>query len=139
MHHSQYLAGLLAAGKLPAGKSIPLKATFHDPCFLGRYNEEYSSPRKLLRSMEGLLLLEMKHSRQKSFCCGSGGGTVPPEVAGANGRKWIRQALKEGAEAVITGCPYCRENLAAAALEESPGKTLSVLDVAEILYSGGIA
>jgi Fe-S oxidoreductase/nitrate reductase gamma subunit len=139
MHHSQYLAGLLAAGKLPAGKSIPLKATFHDPCFLGRYNDEYSYPRKLLRSLEGLSLLEMKHSRQKSFCCGSGGGTVPSEVAGANGRKWIRQALKEGAEAVITGCPYCRENLAAATLEESPGKTLSVLDVAEILYSGGIA
>jgi Fe-S oxidoreductase/nitrate reductase gamma subunit len=132
MHHSQYLAGLLAAGKLPAGKSIPLKATFHDPCFLGRYNDEYSSPRKLLRSMEGLLLLEMKHSRQKSLCCGSGGGTVPSEVAAANGRKWIRQALKEGVEAVITGCPYCRENLVAAAREEHPDRTPRIMDVVEI-------
>jgi Fe-S oxidoreductase len=133
MHHTQYLAGLLEAGKLPAAKSIPLKATFHDPCFLGRYNDEYSSPRKLLRSMEGLLLLEMKHSRQKSFCCGSGGGTAPPEVAAANGRKWIRQALKEGVEAVITGCPYCRENLVAAAREEHPDRALRIMDVVEIL------
>lgn len=139
MHHSQYLAGLLAAGKLPSGKSMSLKTAFHDPCFLGRYNGEYDSPRKLIRSIDGLALLELKHSRQKSLCCGSGGGTVPREVAAANGRKWIRQAVKEGVEAVVTGCPYCLEILSAAAREESKGKPVLVVDVAGLLDSRGMS
>jgi len=139
LHHSQQLAGLLSEGRLPPAKNMPIKAAFHDPCFLGRHNGEYDSPRKLIRSIEGLAPLEMKHSRKKSLCCGSGGGTVPQEVAAANGRKWIRQALKEGVEAVVTGCPYCRENLAAASREEAKGNPLIIADIAEILDSGGLS
>jgi Fe-S oxidoreductase len=74
----------------------------------------------------------------KSFCCGSGGGTVVAAVALSNGRKLIRQAVKEGAEAVVTCCPYCHENLAAAALEEYPETPPRILDVMEIFESGGV-
>lgn len=133
MHHSEYLAGLVAAGKLGAAKDFSLTATYHDPCFLGRYNDEFSAPRKLIGSAQGISLLEMKHNRRKSFCCGSGGGTVTEATALPNGRERLRQAVKEGAEAVITGCPYCRDNLAKAALEECPEKPLPILDIVELL------
>jgi len=119
MHHSQYLAGLLSQGKVRAAKDLSIKARFMT-LFSGRYNGEFAAPRTLIDSVKGLTLLDMKHSRMKSFCCGSGGGTVVAAVALSNGRKLMRQAVKEGAEAVITCCPYCHENLAAAALEEYP-------------------
>lgn len=139
VHHSQYLADLLSKGLLSPVKSKPLKTAYHDPCFLGRHNGEYDAPRQLLRAVDGLEPLEMKHSRQKSLCCGSGGGTVPGETAAANGRKWIRQALKENVEAVVTACPYCREALSSAARSEAKGKSLSVVDIAAILDSGGLS
>ena len=138
MHHTRYLAGLLSQGKVRTTGNLPIKAAFHDPCFLGRYNAEFSAPRALINSVKDLTLLEMKHSRMKSFCCGSGGGTVIEAVALTNGRKLLRQAVKEGAEAVITSCPYCRETLAAAALKECPETPTWILDIMEILNPGGV-
>jgi len=132
MHHTQYLAGLTAEKKLLPEKSDGLKAVYHDPCFLGRYNEEYESARVFLASVDGVSLIEMKHSRQKSLCCGSGGGTISAEIAVKTGRELLDRMVKEGAEAIITGCPYCRENLQAAALEASPEGPVHILDVAEI-------
>jgi Fe-S oxidoreductase/nitrate reductase gamma subunit len=136
MHHAQFLAGLLAQGKVRAAENPPLKAAFHDPCFLGRYNGEFAAPRALISAAKELTLVEMKHSRMKSFCCGSGGGTVIAAIALSNSRKLVRQAVKEGAEAVITCCPYCHENLVAAAQEESPDTPPRILDVLEIFEPG---
>jgi len=137
VHHSQYLAGLLDQGKLQPAPELSHKAVFHDPCFLGRYNQEFSAPRKLIAFAADITLLEMKHNQLKSFCCGSGGGSIDPASALINGRERVRQAVKEGAEAVITCCSYCRENLAAAALEEYPDKQMKVLDIAEIFKVEG--
>ncbi len=132
IHHSQYLAGLLAEGRLRTTKEYHLDAAFHDPCFLGRYNGEFSSPRRLIGAVKGISLTEMKHNRMKSFCCGSGGGTVPAATALSNGRMRLRQAIKEGAEAVITCCPYCQKNLTEAALKDYPEGPPQILDVMEI-------
>lgn len=132
VHHTQYLLGLMAQGTLPRGRDFPLRVTFHDPCFLGRYQEEFAAPRKLIAAAEGITLVEMKHNRMKSFCCGSGGGTVDHGIALANGRDRVSQALKEGAAAIVTSCPYCRENLAAAALLEGSEMVVEVLDVTEL-------
>lgn len=139
MHHVQFLAGLAAEGRLSAGRSVVARAVYHDPCFLGRYHETYDAPRALLGSIDGLELIEAKHSRQKSFCCGAGGGTVVPEIAVATGREWLERMRKEGAETIITACPYCRENLQAAAKEEGRGTTLVVWDVVEALNPAGPA
>lgn len=133
MHHTQFLAGLMTDKKLLLSQSNGLKAVYHDPCFLGRYNEEYESARASLASVEGLSLVEMKHSRQKSHCCGSGGGTVSAEIALKTGRELLDRIGKEGAEAIITSCPYCRENLQVAARQESQKSPVFILDVAEIL------
>lgn len=138
MHHAQYLSGLAADKMLLPGKSSALKAAYHDPCFLGRYNGEYKSARTLLESVAGLSLIEMKHSRQKSLCCGSGGGTVAAETARQAGQRLLTRICEEGAEAIITGCPYCREILRAAAMEQASEKPVAILDVAEILHRAEI-
>jgi Fe-S oxidoreductase/nitrate reductase gamma subunit len=132
MHHSQLLARLVKEGRLSPPGHASFKAAFHDPCFLGRYNEEFLSPRRLIESAENVRLVEMKHNGRKSFCCGSGGGTVAEGPATTNGRKRVREAIKAGAEAIVTCCPYCEENLAKAALLEFPKKRVPVLDVVEI-------
>jgi Fe-S oxidoreductase len=139
MHHAQYLAGLAAAGKLPPAQGVALKAVYHDPCFLGRYNEQYESARILLEGVDGLSLVDMKHSRQKSFCCGSGGGTVASQAAVEIGRQLLGKVAKEGAQAIVTACPYCRENLQAVALREAPDNPLVVRDVAEFFDQGEVA
>ncbi len=135
MHHSQYLAGVLAAGGLAVAGALPAKVAFHDPCFLGRYNDEFSAPRKLVKAVKETELVEMKHTRRKSFCCGSGGGTVAEAVALENSRQRLKQAAKAGADAVITCCPYCEESLAAAAREEQPDAPRQVMDVTGIFES----
>lgn len=137
LHHAHYLAGLLAEGRLSQAGTGSRPAVFHDPCFLGRYHGEFSAPRKLIGAAGELTLLDMKHSRMKSFCCGSGGGTVPRAVALSNGRTLVSQALKAGAEAIVTACPYCRDNLSASAREENREKPLRVLDLVELFEPGG--
>lgn len=133
LHHSQFLAGVLAAGKLGATDVLPSKVVFHDPCFLGRYNDEFSAPRSLIKAAKETELVEMKHTRRKSLCCGSAGGTVARAVALENSRQRLRQAAKAGVQALITCCPYCEESLTAAAMEERPGTSLQVMDVTRIL------
>lgn len=132
LHHSQFLAGILVAGGLAVTAVLPPKVAFHDPCFLGRYNDEFALPRRLINAVKETELVEMKHTRRKGFCCGSGGGTVDRAVAIENSRRRLRQAAKAGAQAVITCCPYCEESLRAAALEERPDAPWQVMDVTRI-------
>ncbi len=136
MHHSRHLAGLLSEGRLKTAKDLSLKVVFHDPCFLGRYNQEFSSPRKLIAAVDGLAFREIKHNRMKSICCGSGGGIAPPEIALSNSRNRVREAVKAGAEAIVACCPYCEENLAAAARSEYPEKPPGVMDVVAVFGEG---
>lgn len=110
-HHSQFLQELQAAGHLLTFPGTPLKVTYHDPCFLGRYHAGYETPRQFLAGLPGVTLVEMAQSRQKSPCCGSGGKAVLTQSAKTNADRRLRQAQKTGANLLITSCPYCRENL----------------------------
>ncbi len=125
-HHVQFLQELHGRGLLPPLSGKALKLTYHDPCFLGRYHAGYEAPRQILSDLPGVELLEMKQSRQKSHCCGSGGGTVMTGSAEENARKRLRQAQATGAELLVTSCPYCRESL------QREG-AMGVEDIAEVL------
>jgi Fe-S oxidoreductase len=135
-HHSQFLADMLEEGRLGSPGKTSSKVAFHDPCFLGRYNAEFAAPRKLLRSVAVTVPQELKLSRKKSFCCGSGGGTVPESIARENGRQWLHQAMKEGVETVVTGCPYCRENLQESLMGDVAAAQPNVVDIVELLEQG---
>ena len=129
-HHTQFLQELQASGHLPALPETTCKATYHDPCFLGRYHAGYETPRKILASLPGVELLEMSRARRKSHCCGSGGGAVMTGSATKNARQRLRQALATGADLLVTSCPYCRESF-------QREEAMAVEDIAEVLARKG--
>ena len=76
VHHTDFLFQLIQEGKLNPDAPIEEKITYHDSCYIGRYNNIYDSPREILKSIPGIDLVEMKRNRTKSFCCGAGGGKI---------------------------------------------------------------
>lgn len=129
VHHSQLLAELLRSGKISPG-SLDAKVTFHDPCYLGRWNGVYEEPRDVLRSIRGLRLVEMRRSRGRAFCCGGGGGQAFFEVKRGEriSKLRMREALDTGARVVAVACPFCNVMLRSEAPEE-----VAVKDIVELL------
>jgi Fe-S oxidoreductase/nitrate reductase gamma subunit len=140
VHHSELLSELMADGRLPrlqdaAGGAV----TFHDPCYLGRYNDEYQAPRAVLAAA-GSSVVEMERSRGTSFCCGGGGGrafAVEPPGERINVIR-AAQARSTGAPIIATACPFCLLMIedgskGAARAEDPSAKPQDVRDIAEIL------
>jgi len=136
-HHTEFLAKLVAEGKLKPTKELGTKVTYHDSCFLGRHNNIYEAPRDVIKAA-GANIVEISKSRNFGFCCGAGGGRMWLEEEAVEGYKRINdtrtdQLLVPDPEMIITNCPFCMtmisDGVKAAAAEE---KT-KVLDVSEIL------
>lgn len=109
-HISQLLADAFQNGKLKSRKTDKVKVSYHDPCYLGRGLGIYNAPRKVLSSMDGVELVEMKRNRENSFCCGArSAGNYFPDFPEENARKRIKEFKDTGAELLITACPYCKE------------------------------
>jgi Fe-S oxidoreductase len=135
-HYTQVLAPLFEANKLPL-KAFFANVTYHDPCYLGRHNEEYEAPRTILQAIDGLTLVEMQQNRENAFCCGGGGGNFFTDILGGGddspNRIRVRQALDTGAEIIAVACPQCAGMLDDAVKVEKLEDRLEVLDVAEIV------
>jgi Fe-S oxidoreductase len=132
-HISQALSNLVRKGQLKPKKKVPLKAVFHDPCKLGRRFDIYEPPRKVLRAIPGLELVEFPRATFNSLCCGGGGG-VPyalPDFALGTAKERLFEAESTGAEAIITSCPYCIQMLSRAVQET--GSKMKLYDLAEVL------
>ena len=140
VHHSAFLAGLLAEGRLAtlvgtAGASAR-RVTFHDACYLARYNGVVAAPREVLRAIGGLEVTEMEHHGRDAFCCGAGGGHMwMEETRGTRiNAERARQALATGAEAVAVGCPFCLTMLGDGLAGDPANEAgVTTLDLAEIL------
>ncbi len=103
--HSSFILGLIKGGRLKLRKGA-LKLTYHDPCYLGRHNGVYESPRAILREIGSLS--EMPRSRELSFCCGGGGGGFwTEEKAPRINEERSKEALETGAKVIATACPFC--------------------------------
>ncbi len=142
VHHSVFLQGLLADGRLRVaddGAAATGSVTFHDSCYLARYNGVVAAPRDVLGSVPGLELREMEKSGRNTFCCGAGGGRMwMEETRGTRiNAERTRQALATGAETVATSCPFCmvmiKDGLADAAADGSGSGVVSARDISEIL------
>ena len=107
-HHSTCMAELIEAGLLTLAPDSGGRVTYHDPCYLGRYNGEYEAPRSVLRAL-GLEVIEMQRSGLRSRCCGGGGGAPITDIPGKQRIPDMRMAdIREtGAERVAVGCPQC--------------------------------
>ncbi|WP_051221730.1 (Fe-S)-binding protein [Neptunomonas japonica] len=129
LHHTTYLNELVQAGKLKLSRFKGGKVTYHDPCYLGRYNGEYEAPRELLRSL-GIEIAEMERSGFRSRCCGGGGGAPITDIPGERRIADMRMedVQTTGAELIAVGCQQCTAMLEGV-VEPRP----QVKDIAEIL------
>lgn len=129
VHHAAFLDELVAAGRLPVGALAEARVTYHDPCYLGRYNGEFDAPRRLLDRL-GLERLEMERSGRRSMCCGGGGGAPVSDIEGERRIPDLRmgQAAATGAAIVAVACPQC-----SAMLEGVTGERPQVADIAELV------
>jgi len=132
-HHAQYLAMLIAQGKIKPSKNYEESITFHDSCYLGRWNGIYQEPREILRSV-GANPVEMKSHHQESLCCGAGGGRMWMEEHLGKRINLARteQALETGASTIATSCPFCLTMLSDGVQSKMATQT-KVLDIAELL------
>lgn len=134
-HYTQFLCELLDEGVLKVGSKIEGGVTYHDPCYLGRYNGVYEEPRKLLEGLFRGGLVEMDRSHSRSLCCEGGGGRM--WYGGPPGRRLgedrVEEALLTGASTMAVACPFCLLNLEDAVKVAGAEERLMVADVAEIV------
>jgi len=135
-HYTALLAELVATGRLRLAPASGQSVTYHDPCYLGRYNGGFDAPRALIAAA-GYRLNEMPRHRENSFCCGAGGGRIWMDDSGVEERpseNRIREALSlEGADYFVVTCPKDKVMYTAAAEAVAGASGLKVVDVAELL------
>lgn len=137
VHHTEFLQQLITEGRLKAKAGSLESVVFHDPCYLGRYNQVYDAPRDVLGAVSGSKLIEVEDwNKRNALCCGGGGGfAFMEEKSGTrmNGNR-SRQLLATGAKTVAVGCPFCMmmidDGVKTAA---TPEQNVEVLDIAEVL------
>ncbi len=135
-HYTQVLA--FAMGKLMFMADMPpLRVAFHDPCYLGRHNTDYESPRMMLRSLPGITISEMDRNRKNALCCGGGGGNFFTDLLSGGddspARARVREAARAGADVVAVACPQCAVMLEDALKTEGLSGRLRVAEISEII------
>ena len=145
IHHTQLLEQLLAEGKLAAKEVEPQTITYHDSCYLGRHNDIFEAPRRILEQVPNVTLIEMPRSREQGLCCGAGGGNMWMEEQGKSRVNEVRveEAINTGAETACTACPFCIQmfdsGVGTVQMDKEDAERLQVLDVAEILEASASA
>jgi Fe-S oxidoreductase len=135
-HHSEFLVRLLREGRLRPRRRLDKRLTFHDSCYLGRYNGLYEEPRDILKSIPGLRLQEMTRHGNKSFCCGAGGGRMWMEETLGNQKineARTDQALAQNPEIIGLSCPFCTIMLEDGLKAKDQEEAVKVYDIAELL------
>jgi len=135
VHHSQFITQLIATGKLKLRQGSERTITFHDPCYLGRYNGVYESPREILSSLGRIELKEMARSHENSFCCGAGGANFWYKVEQKKKVGVIRfeEAQQANANVLATACPFCTSMLEDASVTLGAKSAIAVNDIAELV------
>ncbi|MBO8175936.1 MAG: 4Fe-4S dicluster domain-containing protein [Bacillus sp. (in: Bacteria)] len=134
-HHTELLAKLVKEGRLVPKYEVNETITFHDSCYLGRYNEVYDPPREILKAIPGVKLVEMERNRETGMCCGAGGGLMWMEEDTGHRVNVARteQALAVNPSIISSGCPYCLTMLSDGTKAKEVEDTVKTYDVAELL------
>jgi Fe-S oxidoreductase/nitrate reductase gamma subunit len=134
IHHSVLLRDLMARGRLAPSKPVNRLVAFHDSCYLGRHNDFYDAPREALGAVPGITINEMEKNRERGFCCGAGGGGMWLELPGKRiNHLRFDQAMRTGANAIGSACPYCLIMFDDAAKFHNMDESVQTKDIAEII------
>ncbi|NLR80489.1 (Fe-S)-binding protein [Chitinophaga eiseniae] len=138
IHHTSFLQSLIDEGRIKmqeGGSFKGKKITYHDSCYLGRANNIYEAPRKVLETLDAELI-EMKRCRSKGLCCGAGGAQMfKEEEKGTNRINFERgqEAVATGASVIAANCPFCMTMLTDGVKEAGKEESVKVLDIAELI------
>lgn len=137
LHYTQLVQSLIKDDSLDVSAGFDAAVTYHDPCFLGRWNVEYEAPRNLLKSIPGVQFIEMERNRDSALCCGGGGGNFYLDLLGGSenspARRRVREARDTGAAILAVACPNCLTMLEDAVKAEGLEDSLTVRDISEIV------
>ncbi|HMN16185.1 MAG TPA: (Fe-S)-binding protein [Ignavibacteriaceae bacterium] len=135
-HHTVFIEELIAKGKIQIKEeSENHKVTYHDSCYLGRYNNIYDAPRNSLSKVAGLDIVEMKRNKSKGFCCGAGGGRMflEDDEGGRINEERTREALETKADTIASACPFCMTMMTDGVKHFEKTDEVAVKDIAEII------
>ena len=138
IHHASFLQQLIDEGKIrikEGGIFKGKKITYHDSCYLGRANNIYEAPRKVLEALDGTLV-EMKKCKSNGLCCGAGGAQMfKEEEKGTTRINWERtnEAIDTGAGVIAAACPFCNTMLTDGVKTKEKEESVEVLDIAEMI------
>ncbi|MDZ7861083.1 MAG: (Fe-S)-binding protein [Candidatus Krumholzibacteriota bacterium] len=134
VHHAEFLLELARAGKLKFAAAKDIKGIYHDPCYLGRYNDIISEPRELISQIEGVDLSEFDRHGKRSFCCGAGGGRMWLEetIGDKINETRVKEALKTDIDQIYTACPFCM-TMFEDGLKALENEKVEVKDISELL------
>ncbi|MCH7973563.1 MAG: 4Fe-4S dicluster domain-containing protein [Bacteroidetes bacterium] len=138
VHHTEFIDEMLSESKLEMnnnGDKTAIDVTYHDSCYLGRYNNIFDSPRNSLGKVEKINYIEMKRSKTRGLCCGAGGGRMflEDEEGGRINIERTKEALETGADTIASACPFCMTMLTDGVKHFEKSEEVEVKDIAEII------
>ncbi|MGB5847584.1 MAG: (Fe-S)-binding protein, partial [Ignavibacteriaceae bacterium] len=136
MHHTELIEEMISDGKIQIkDNGSREKLTYHDSCYLGRYNNIYDSPRKSLNYLNSFDYLEMERNKSKGLCCGAGGGRMflEDEEGGKINNERTKEALETGADKIASACPFCMTMLTDGVKHFEKSDQVEVKDIAELV------
>ncbi len=135
IHHADFIDQLVKQGKITLTQSLEGRLTYHDPCYLGRYNSVYDQPRSILNTISKEGLTELDRSGQESFCCGAGGGRMWMEetIGKRINVERSEEIVNKGAETVTVGCPFCLTMIEDGMKELDKDEEIKTKDIAELV------
>jgi Fe-S oxidoreductase len=135
IHHSVFIEQLIRKGRITLNKSMVGSLTYHDPCYLGRYNSIYDQPRSILKSLSKGGFKELDRHGRESFCCGAGGGrmwmeeTIGKRIYLERSEEIVRQQVSN----VAVGCPFCMTMIEDGMKELGKEEEIKTMDIAELV------
>ncbi len=133
-HSSEYIDQLLRRDLITPQQANAQRTTFHDPCYLSRHNQRYQAPRSALQTIPQLKLNEIAQSKNRTFCCGAGGGSVWKEEEGSRiNYKRVDQLMAANPETIAVGCPFCMIMMDDAVKGKNLDEKVKVKDLVEII------
>ena len=135
VHHTEFIQQLVQEGKLTLNRALAGSLTFHDPCYLGRYNEVFREPRSLLNAISSQGVSELERNSRESFCCGAGGGRMWMEetIGKRINLERTEEIMRSGAENVAVACPFCLIMLEDGMKELGKEDDIKTRDIAELV------